>query len=197
MKKSLLLQGDLDILLKKCVAGNTAYQKLFYERYYSYAFKICFRYIRQYERVAEVVDDAFFKLFRTMGRFVKSSITREPELEAWIKKTVVIVAIQESQHDKFLPGTSDFSLHAPKVTAGMHDITERLFYKELIRLIKNLPPRYCIVFNMYVIDGFSHEEITQELHITVDTCKSNLDKARDCLRTMLNKEVPAKMLELV
>ena len=87
---------DISAIIRGCIAGERKSQKQLYERYYGYAFKIAFRYIYRYERVADVVNDAFVKLFRNISHFVsQKEAETEPRLMAWIKKIVVNTAIDE------------------------------------------------------------------------------------------------------
>jgi RNA polymerase sigma-70 factor (ECF subfamily) len=181
--------ADLQAILKGCKAHDTRCQKLLYERYYGYAFKISFRYIYRYDRVADVVNDAFVKLFRTIGQFVSADDSDiEPRLMGWIKKIVVNTAIDELRKNNLMPEIGGIPDAAWEETGNSANADNLLLYKELICHVKSLPPSYGAVFNMYVIDGFSHQEIANELGISVGTSKSNLFKAKAYLQKLIKKD---------
>jgi RNA polymerase sigma factor (sigma-70 family) len=157
---------------------------MLYERYYGYAFSIALRYICRYEGARFVVNDAFIKVFRNMHRFeyVNTNET-EPQLKAWLKKIVVNTAIDELRHrDKPFE-----SLHDRSAGAACY-ADHPLLYKELVQQVKTLPKAYRTVFKMHAIDGFKHFEIAQRLGISVGTSKSNLSKAKICLRKLIKAE---------
>jgi RNA polymerase sigma factor (sigma-70 family) len=180
---------DLHAIISGCIANDRKCQKQLYERYYGYAFKIAFRYIYRYDRVADVVNDGFVKLFRNIAQFVSPSENdTERRLMAWIKKIVVNTAIDELRKHNLMPeigGIPDAAWEEPGNSANADNA---LLYKELICHVKSLPPSYGAVFNMYVIDGFSHQEIADQLGISVGTSKSNLFKAKAYLQKLIKKD---------
>lgn len=171
------------------MANDARCQKLLYERYYGYAFKIAFRYIYRYERVADVVNDGFVKLFRNIAQFVSPvEADTEPRLLGWIKRIVVNTAIDELRRNNLMPQIGGIPESAWEAAGSSANADNALLYKELICHVKSLPPSYGAVFNMYVIDGFSHQEIAEQLGISVGTSKSNLFKAKAFLQKLINKD---------
>lgn len=180
---------DLAAIIRGCIAGERKSQKQLYERYYGYAFKIAFRYIYRYERVADVVNDAFVKLFRNISHFVsQTQAETEPRLMAWIKKIVVNTAIDELRKNHLMPEIGGIPESIWEEAGHSAGADNRVLYKELITHVKSLPPSYGAVFNMYVIDGYSHPEIAEVLGISVGTSKSNLFKAKAYLQKLINKD---------
>ena len=180
---------QLTTIISGCLENQPRSQKLLYERYYGYAFKIVFRYIYRYERSADVVNDGFVKLFSHFERFsYEESEDVERMLMGWIRKIMVNTAIDELRRKNMIPeigGIPDFVWEE----ADMGETAEqKMYYKELIILIKELPPSYQVAFNMYVIDGFSHQEIADKLRISIGASKSNLAKARAHLKKKLNND---------
>lgn len=170
--------------------NQPGYQKLLYEKYYGYSLKIVFRYIYRYEKAVDVVNDGYVKLFNHFNRFN----CQEPEhlekiLMGWIKKIMVNTAIDELRKQNMLPEIGGIPEYVWEEADTQQTAEQRLFYKELIVEVKQLPPSYRVVFNMYVIDGFSHQEIAGQLGITVGTSKSNLAKARAHLQKKLNSDI--------
>lgn len=178
----------LQAIIKGCKAADPACQRALYERYYGYAFKVAFRYIYRYERVADVVNDGFVKLFRNIGAFAGSDADAEPQLRGWIKRIVINTAIDELRRTHLMPqiGGMPEGIWEEADTGAQAD--SLVLYKELICHIKSLPPSYGAVFNMYVIDGFSHQEIAEQLGVSVGTSKSNLYKARAYLQKLINTD---------
>lgn len=166
------------------------YQKQLYEKYYGYALKTVFRYIYRYDKAVDVVNDGFVKLFSHFSRFN----CQEPEhlekiLMGWIKKIMINTAIDELRRQNMLPEIGGIPEYVWDEADSQQTAEQRLYYKELILEVKQLPPSYRIVFNMYVIDGFSHQEIAGQLGISVGTSKSNLAKARAHLQKKLNSDI--------
>jgi RNA polymerase sigma-70 factor (ECF subfamily) len=163
---------------------------MLYEHYYGYAMKIVFRYIYHYDKARDVVNDGFVKIFRNFHRFeCKNPEDIEKILMGWMKRILVNTAIDELRRNQLLPeiGNIDDQGHSPVDQSQKSD--SGILYKELIMQVRKLPPSYRAVFNMFVIDGFSHQEIADQLGISVGTCKSNLSKARDYLKKMITKDV--------
>ncbi|MFN2457367.1 MAG: RNA polymerase sigma factor [Chitinophagaceae bacterium] len=180
---------DLHSIIKGCIQHDQRCEKMLYEKYYAYAFKVAFRYIYRYEKVADIVNDGFVKVFQSFHSFIfKSDGEIEYSLLAWIKKIMVNTAIDELRKSNMMPEIGSIPEDAWDVMNNSENADKLLLYKELILLVKRLPPVYRIVFNMYVIDGFSHREIAEHLGVSVGTTKSNLFKARAYLQNLINKD---------
>ena len=165
------------------------YQKVLYERYYGYSFKIAFRYIYRYDKVADIVNDGFVKLFRSFSTFICAADSdAEKCLMGWIRKIMVNTAIDELRKSNLMPEIGGMPDHAWNTVDNSQQADQLLLYKELINQVKRLPPAYRAVFNMYVIDGFTHQEIGEQLGISVGTSKSNLFKAKAYLQKIINKD---------
>jgi RNA polymerase sigma factor (sigma-70 family) len=179
----------VESLVMGCVAKDVKYQQLFYERYYNYVFKIAFRYIYRYDNIANVVNDGFVKLFHNIESFANSTpIGDESLLLAWIKKNIVTAIINELLRNRLIGKMANNRNEVWGTTVRNKNAANNPSSKQLINYLKSLPPSCNVVFNMYVIDGFSHEEISAQLHITVTASKTYLVKARDCLRKLITKE---------
>lgn len=159
---------------------------MLYERYYGYALKVVFRYIHQYDKAVDVANDGFVKLFLNFSRFQYQEDKLEMMLMGWIKRIMINTAIDQLRKDKNQLEFGVLSDNIQKETSVAAD--DNLLYKELIAKIKELPPGYRTVFNMFVIDGFSHQEIADILGISVGTSKSNLSKAKAYLQNILKKD---------
>jgi len=179
---------DLQTIIFYCKANEPAYQKMLYERFYGYSLKIAFRYIYRYDKAVDVVNDGFVKLFRHFSRFeAPTPSDAEKLLMGWIRRIMVNTAIDALRHDQLLPQIGELSESHWQAPANSGNSDDSVLYKELIEQVKKLPPSYGAVFNMYVIDGFSHREIAEHLGISIGTSKSNLFKAKEFLKKAIYK----------
>jgi RNA polymerase sigma factor (sigma-70 family) len=173
-------------IIQGCVQNNSRDQKWLYEKYFGYCLKIVFRYIYRYDKAVDIVNDGFVKIFRSFSRFqCKSNEHAEMMLMGWMRTIMINTAIDDLRKNNFLPEIGDISesiwMHEDKSQGA----DQALLYKELIKQIKKLPPSYRTVFNMYVIDGLTHQEIANSLGISIGTSKSNLSKARVILQKII------------
>jgi RNA polymerase sigma-70 factor (ECF subfamily) len=177
----------LSTIIGGCGKKKRKYQKMLYEEYYEFAFKIAFRYIRSYSEVAHVVNTAFVKMLRTIHEFkYNANNGLEGSLKEWVVTIVVSTAIGWSRwHDPEL-STDD----VPQESWKPESSTD-LLYKELICELKRLPWLHRAVFNMYVIDGYAHGAIAELLSISESESKSILCEARALLQNAVKRDVVA------
>lgn len=172
------------------MANDHKFQKKLYERYYGYALKIVFRYIYRYEKAVDAVNDGFVKIFRS---FTKFECAEKEHLEkiwmGWMKRIMINTAIDELRRSNMMPEIGGLPDYIWELEDKSQHADQRILYKELIEKVKKLPPSYRVAFNMYIIDGFSHQEIADKLGISVGTSKSNLAKARMQLKKFIDKDV--------
>ena len=174
---------NLREIIEACTKNHSASQKSLYERYYGYALKIVFRYVYRYEKAVDVVNDGFVKLFRNIERFTTDDYEHlEQRFMGWMKKIMINVAIDELRRSSMLVEIGGIPDHLWETADKSLSPDQSLLYKELISLVKQLPPAYRAVFNMVVIDGLSHLEVAGLLDISVGTSKSNLSRARVILQ---------------
>ena len=181
---------ELTNLIEGCVGNNEKCQKVFYEKYLGFVLKIVYRYVSSYESANEVSNDAFIKIFKSFVKFdYKNATNPEMLMMAWMRRIIVNTAIdylRVSQAQKrYQPLAELNENHTEKVVVNSD---EKVLYKELIELVRKLSPSYKAVFNMYVIDGYTHQEISKALGISVGTSKSNLARARAILQNCLVKD---------
>ena len=180
----------MQLLLEGCKNNDRESQRLLYKHYYGYAMSICARYCRSYEESKEIVNDGFLKIFSKLGQHATES-----SFKGWLRKIMINSAIdhyrkevKHHHHDSIDP---ESKLHMDDA-----NVIDRLSYEELIGLIQTLSPAYRTVFNLYVIDGYTHEDIAKMLGISTGTSKSNLMKARENLKkkmtNMTRSELYAK-----
>jgi RNA polymerase sigma factor (sigma-70 family) len=184
-------------IIQGCIANDRRCQKLFYEQYRGYALKTVFRYIYRYEKAVDIANDGFVKVFKNFSGFKAGNGTdTEKILMCWLKRIMINSAIDELRKGNMLPeigGIPEYVWETPDSSA---DADQLLLYKDLIILVKELPPAYRAVFNLYVIDGYTHSEIAGLLNIAIGTSKSNLSKARQLLQQHVKKMEEVKLCRI-
>lgn len=173
----------LQNLILGCIQNNSRDQKALYERYYGYCLKTVFRYIYRYDKAVDVVNDGFVKVFLNFQKF---QYTLNGDLEmilmGWMRRIMINTAIDQLRKNNFLPEIGDISETIWMQEDRSQASDQTILYKELIQEVRKLPPSYRTVFNLYILDGFTHQEIAKQLGISVGTSKSNLSKARVLLQ---------------
>ncbi|HEX5026070.1 MAG TPA: RNA polymerase sigma factor [Agriterribacter sp.] len=186
---------NITIVIKGCAKKEHKYQSIVYERYYGYALKIVFRYIYRYEKAVFVTNDGFVKLFRHFEHFKpgKTDLDNEKILMGFIRRIMINTAIDELRKGTMSPEIGGIPDYVWDITAKDQDADQLLLYKEMITMVKDLPPKYRVVFNMYVIDGYNHLEIADMINISVGTSKSCLSRARAMLQENIKKIEDSKI----
>jgi RNA polymerase sigma-70 factor (ECF subfamily) len=180
-----------------CKENDHRDQKKLYEKYYGYALKIVFRYIYRYEKAVDVVNDGFVKIFRKIEQFhCEDPSKTEMMLMGWIKTIMINTAIDRLRKDNFLPEIGNLNENM-WLEDKKNQSDQRILYKDVINEVRKLPTMYRMVFNLYVIDGFTHNEIAKHLKIATGTSKSNLSKARALLQKFIeNNEIHKKTCQM-
>lgn len=176
---------SLHTILQCCLKNDRRCQQLLYEKYYKFVLKIAFRYINDYNDALTITNDSFIKLFRNLTQFELTENTQvlEPRFFGWLKKIVINTSLDylKKENRQMMFENIDES-QIWELTEASEMADSKLLYKELIGYLKELPPSYNRVFNLYVIDGYSHSEIAALLNISIGTSKSNLFKAKEILQ---------------
>jgi RNA polymerase sigma factor (sigma-70 family) len=176
-------------IITGCAQQDRQCQQMLYDQYYGLCLKIAFRYVNTYEQAVEVVHDGFLKMFRNFSRFeVRDKDKIEMLLIGWIRRVVINAAIDYMRREMNNQQTYPIPEHIWEHKDDGQSSDNSLLYKELMILVKELPPAYRMVFNLHVIEGYSHPEIAKMLGITTGTSKSNLSKARAHLQKALAAE---------
>lgn len=172
-------------IINGCANTNRECQKELYKLYYSFCISICVRYCHNPDDAIEVTNDGFLKVFKTIGNFSPKYENIEASLMGWIKSIMIFTAIDNFRKNNRYNQQQDIDEVHYNIKDNDETSIDIMSYKEIIELVQKLSPVYRTVFNLYVIDGFKHEEIAAQLNITVGTSKSNLAKARINIQKML------------
>jgi RNA polymerase sigma factor (sigma-70 family) len=178
-------EEELNQLIKGCIQQDRKSQKMLYKAFYGFSMGICLRYAGNRDEAAEVMNQGFFKVFT----HIQSFDTSRP-FKAWLGKIMMNVSIDHYRANLKMAYTEDLD-QAEHVSDG--DIADNnLHYNDLLVMVQKLPQAYRTVFNLFAIEGYSHEEIATMLNINAGTSKSNLHKARQKLKQMIFKaDAPA------
>ncbi len=173
-------------IISGCAVQDRKCQKILYEQYYGTCLKVAFRYMDTYEQAVEVTNDGFVKIFRNFGRFeIRDRERMEIVMLGWMRRIVINAAIDYRRREKNTPETSELSQTGNEYKDDSLLSDNSLKFKEIICMVRELPPVYRLVFNLHVIEGYSHQEIANMLGIMVGTSKSNLFKAKANLQKKL------------
>ena len=173
-------------LLTGCRNNDRNSQKELYYILRGFAMKICYRYTSHAEESEEIMNEAFVKLYKKLDQFDEF---RQQDsllsLKGWFKRILVNTCIDHYRKNRSSVNGHILNEESDKLPDRSENGLDMLSYKEIIQAIKLLSPAYRTVFNLFVIEGLSHEEISKKLGISVGASKSNLSKARDNLRKLL------------
>jgi len=175
-------KADVERLVDECINGNRKSQELFYKSFYSKMMVVCMRYSINTEEAKDILHDGFIKIFNKLPGF-----KNEGSLEGWVRRIIVNNAIDHVRRKKEIYISYDNTNLVDNINSeNNEEINEQMLVKVkaelLLRLIQKLTPAYRTVFNMYVIENYSHKEIAEILGINIGTSKSNLAKAKIKLR---------------
>lgn len=167
-------------IIDGCRKKHRKSQKALYQLYYGYAMKICLRYANNKEEALELVNDGFMKVFTKINLYQPTH-----SFKSWLGTLMIHTAIDH--YRKKIKRQQMEDIENMQHMQEKDHILEALHYQDLVKLVQKLSVAYRTVFNLFVIDGFSHQEIAQKLSISEGASKSNLFKARKHLREMIEE----------
>jgi RNA polymerase sigma-70 factor (ECF subfamily) len=179
MEIALPANFDEGSLIQACVRNEKWAQKVIYEEYYGSMMGVCLRYSNNQDDALDILHEGFIKVFRYIHKYKPGT-----SLSAWIRRIMVNTAIDF--YRKSIRRRTEDIAEAHHLSSSDADAISQFSEKEILRAIQRLTPAYRTVFNLYVIEGYSHKEIAEYLNITESTSRSNLVKARSKLKEILN-----------
>jgi len=176
------LQSDIQhTLLREAQEGNLTAQRKLFEQYFGYVKSLTLRYMATVEEAEEMLNDVFLKFFDRLDQYNPSF-----PLKSWIRRITINTCIDRLRSLKKLPRLMDLdSLTEP---SSAEDDFSLDGVDELLPLLQSLPPRYRLVFNLYVFEDYKHREIADMLNISEGTSKSNYARAKQILKRSLMKK---------
>ncbi len=169
---------NLEELILACIAGERLAQNRLYTLFAPRLFMVCQRYSNSRAEAEDILQEGFIRIFNHLRQF-----SHKGSFEGWMRKIIVNCALQRYNNKKNQIQVITLDNEFPH--SENDKATANLGEKELLKLIRQLPPVYKLVFNLYVFEGYKHREIAEILGISEGTSKSNLSDAR----TLLQKEI--------
>ena len=169
-------------MIKGCLENDRKMQELLYQRYSAKMFAVCLRYCKNSDDAQDLLQDGFVKVFRNIEKF-----RGDGSFEGWIRRIFVNTSIEHfrrSVKNHFTTDTEEIKIEDPSLSA-----LDNLAEKDIIKMIQELSPGYRQVFNMYVIEGYSHKDIGDILGISEGTSKSQLARAKGILKKMVEEKL--------
>lgn len=164
---------DLEKLINDCKKNDRKAQEQLYKEYSSKLFSVCLKYSRNYTEAQDNLQEVFLLVYKKINQFgFKGSF------EGWLKRITVNYVLQQYRTETKLHLVTEVADEIEEVEIE----TETVSLEFLLKIIQELPDRYRMVFNLNVIDGFTHQEIAEMLDITIGTSKSNLHRAKAILK---------------
>lgn len=168
--------------LDGCLQGDRNCQRRLFEYYHGYAMSICLRFARHRDEAAEILNEGFFKALRQIGQYDSTRPFR-----FWLRQILINAAVDHfrSRH-RFLPHEEWTSEH----DADFEETPDPEIYpgEDVLPVLQELSPAYRTVFNLYVMEAFSHREIADLLGISEAASRSNLTRAKEQLRALWIKK---------
>lgn len=183
----MLSADELTYHIRACALNSRESQKILYSSFYGYAMAICDRYTNNQEDAVEILNDGFLKIFKEIHRYSPAYADVVSSFKGWLRKIMIYTAIDHFRKNQKHQVVTELDNVVYQVPAINEDALDKLSHEEIIRAIQELSPGYRTVLNLFIIEGMSHEEIAQQLEISVGTSKSNLSKARRQLQKILFK----------
>lgn len=172
--------STLEKLIAGCAKGDRECQRKLYELFYSKMMGVCIRYASNHEDAKDLLHDGFLKVFSHIKKFSHAG-----SFEGWVRRIMINTVIDNFRKNRniFLKDAND--LQNLQNEEPDLDVLGQLSTEDVLKAVQQLSPAYRAVFNLYVIEGFSHKEIAKELSISIGTSKSNLMKARNNLKKIV------------
>ena len=178
MELSLNIQQSERDFIQACIHNEEWAQKKLYEDNYPIMYPLCLRYANDHDEALDILHDGFIKVFRYIGKYeIGTSLT------SWIKRIMINTAI-DHYRKKSRKRTEDLET-AYEVRSDSPSVVSEMSAREILTALQFLTPAYRTVFNLYVIEGFSHKEVAAKMRISESTSRSNLVKARLKLKEIL------------
>lgn len=186
-------ENQLKSLIDECLRNNRKSQQLVFRTFYGKMMAVCRRYTSDDDQAKDIVQDGFIKVFKNLERF-----NYQGSFEGWIRRIMVNTAIdftrKQKSSNQLSNETKPIEDYGDIAIEDEEEIPEefQLEVSDIKKGMSELSTAYRNVFNLYVFENYSHQEIAEELNISVGTSKSNLAKARANMKKILLKELKSR-----
>ncbi|MDR1682871.1 MAG: sigma-70 family RNA polymerase sigma factor [Candidatus Symbiothrix sp.] len=174
--------SDLQELISGCKSRNSIARKLLYERFAPAMLGICVRYLGDKETARDILHEGFIKVFTKIDSYSGAG-----SFEGWMRKIFVTTALE------YLRSVKNWRINSVDLSmlndvCDNFSIVEQLSAEEILKCIDELPVGFKTVFNLYAIEGYSHAEIAQMLHIQEASSRSQFARARQLLQLKIRQK---------
>lgn len=169
-------------IIEGCIKGNIRFQELLYRRFYAFAMSVCLRYAPNRDDALEILNDSFMKVFENITGF-----DTHRSFKSWFRKILVNTSLDKFRENKkyMIHVETDIAELEIAENARYH---EKLDAEEILALLEGLPALYRLIFNLYEVEGYAHDEIAGMLDIAPGTSRSHLSRARTILRKLYTEK---------
>lgn len=179
---------SIEQLINDCKKNDSKAQEQLYRLYAPKLFSVSLKYSRNYTEAQDNLQDGFLLIFKNIHQF-----SFKGSLEGWLKRVMINHVLQQYRKETFLNIVDENVPEEIEVEVDSDGVSSEF----LIKIIQELPDRYRLVFNLYVLDGFSHQEIAEQLNINIGTSKSNLSRAKLILKEKIESQTGTKKMPRV
>ncbi|HEV7331568.1 MAG TPA: RNA polymerase sigma factor [Flavisolibacter sp.] len=173
------VERETETMLEGCLANNRKAQEALYRQFYGFAMTIALRYSRDEHDAADIMNNAFIKIFKSIHSYDAS----KGSLHAWIKRIVVNEGLDHiKSRSRF---SKDLELETVPEPPVNNAVLQEMGAEEIMNLVKRLPPATHAVFVLYAVEGYNHREIAEKLQISEGTSKWHLSEARKTLQKQI------------
>lgn len=166
-------------LIILCQKQKPEGQKALYDKYAPILFSVCKRYLKVHEEAEDVLVEALYKILTNINKYAFKG-----SFEGWMRRIIVNECLMRLRKNKLFVVNLDTAYSVGQES----DIVSILQYQDLIEMLNQLPTGYRTIFNMYVIEGYKHREIAEQLGISINTSKSQLILAKKKMRELIKKK---------
>ncbi len=169
--------AGVEEIIKGCLKGSRRDQELLYRKHSARLYAVCLQYSGNDDEAKDILQEGFIKIFENL-----QSYKFEGSFEGWMRRIVVNTALEKYRSRNNLYKVEDIDQIAETEAEPDGEDYTGLEAADLLEIIRELPPKYRMVFNLYALEGFSHKEISKMVNISEGTSKSNLSRARMILQ---------------
>lgn len=187
-RNDFLSAEELSVAIQGCMINDRLCQKRIYNSFYNYAMSICNHYANNYDDTTEILNDGFLKIFKEIGRYSPSYADVVSSFKGWLRRIMIYTAIDHFRKNHKHRFKMELDDEVVQVAATGEDALDKISYEEILKATQKLTPGYRIVFNLFVMEELSHEEIAARLGISIGASKSSLARGRRQLQKILFKE---------
>lgn len=169
--------SEIKEIIKGCLSGNRRDQELLYRRHAAKLYAVCLQYSGNDDEARDILQEGFIKIFQNLHNY-----KHEGSFEGWMRRITVNIALEKFRSKHNLFRVDDIDLIPEPESGPDNEDYSGLEANDLLQIIRELPSKYRMVFNLFAIEGYTHKEISKMVNISEGTSKSNLSRARVILQ---------------